>query len=314
MENIKITAIICTYNRAGLVRECLQSLLDQTAGAGQYEILLVDNNSTDFTKIVAEEMKGRFDHFRYIFEPVQGLSQARNTGWKNASADWVIYVDDDAKAAPNFIERAIWLIEEHGFEVFGGVYLPWYKYGRPRWFRDEYGSNKKKYTTLTPLKGDQTLAGGVMAVKKSVLEKYGGYSTQLGMKGEKVAYGEEVELQFRMRRDGLDTIYDPDLIIYHLVAKYKMDVGWFFKSAFAGGRDRVIAKKVKTDNFSLFLVALVALGMMLVNLIRYTPMLALTKNYYIENWMIDVFRKLSKRVGILYTALLLKYGEKKTTA
>ncbi len=305
----KITAIVCTYNRADLLGECLKALLFQTASPEDYEVLVVDNNSTDFTKNVVEEFKEQFSNLRYLFEPVQGLSQARNTGWKNAQSDWVIYVDDDAKAQRNFIERAVWLIEEHGFEVFGGVYLPWYHYGRPRWYRDQYASNKKKYTDLTPLKGDHTLAGGVMAVKRSVLENYGGYSTELGMKGDTVAYGEEVELQFRMRRDGIQTIYDPELIIYHVVAPYKLNVAWFFKSAFAGGRDRVISKKVKTDSFTLFLVALVALGMMFVNLVRYTPRL-LGKNYFIENWMLDVFRKVAKRVGILYTALLDKYGEK----
>ncbi len=304
----KITAVVCTYNRAELLRECLQSLIDQSAQTKDYEILVVDNNSSDYTKNVAEEMSAQVDNFRYIFEPIQGLSQARNTGWQNAASDWVIYVDDDAKAAENFIERAIWLIEKHGFEVFGGVYLPWYRYGKPRWFKDQYGSNKKKYTALTPLKGEQTLAGGVMAVKKSILEKYGGYSTQLGMTGDKVAYGEEVELQHRMRHDGLQTIYDPELIIYHVVAPYKLNVGWFFRSAFAGGRDRVIAGKVNTSLIGLLGVGWVALGMLTVNLIRYTPRL-LSSNYFIENWMLDVFRKIAKRVGILYTALLNKYGE-----
>ncbi len=306
----KITAIVCTYNRADLLQECLDALTDQSAQSEDYEILLVDNNSTDATREVGEKVASQFKNFRYVFEPIQGLSQARNTGWKNAHSEWVIYVDDDAKAAKNFIERAIWLIEEHGYEVFGGVYLPWYKYGKPRWYKDQYGSNKKKYQSITALKGDHTLAGGVMAVKAAVLEKYGGYSTQLGMKGDTVAYGEEVELQFRMRADGLNTMYDPELIIYHVVARYKLNVGWFFKSAFAGGRDRVISKKVKTDGFSLFLVALVAFGMMMVNLVRYTPKL-LGKGYFIENWMLDVFRKVAKRVGILYTALLAKYGEGK---
>ncbi len=306
---VKITAIVCTYNRAELVRECLQSLIDQTAAPEEYDILLVDNNSTDFTKNVAEDIGARFKNFQYLFEPAQGLSHARNAGWKNARADWVIYVDDDAKAAHNFIERAIWLIEAHGFEVFGGVYLPWYRHGRPRWFKDQYGSNKKKYTTLTPLKGEETLAGGVMAVKKEVLEAYGGYVTDLGMTGNKVAYGEEVELQHRMRKDGLQTIYDPELIIHHLVAPYKLNVSWFFLAAFAGGRDRVIAGKVNTSLMGLIGVGTVAVGMLIVHLVRFTPRL-LSKNYYIENWMLDVFRKIAKRVGILYTALLNKYGEK----
>lgn len=308
MGKPKITAIICTYNRAELSNLCLLSLIEQTAPKEEYEILVIDNNSSDHTSTLLQKTGADFPNFRYLFEPVQGLSQARNTGWKNASADWIVYVDDDAKAADNFIERAIWVIENNSFEIFGGVYLPWYKHGRPRWFKDQYGSNKKKYTTLTSLTGEETLAGGVLAARVDLLERFGGFSTKLGMTGNTVAYGEETELQFRMRASGVETIYDPELIIHHLVAKYKMNVGWFFKSAFAGGRDRVIAKKVNTSNFGLFLVGLVALGMMFIYLIRFTPRL-LSKNYYIENWMIDVFRKIAKRIGIIYTALMMKYGE-----
>lgn len=305
---MKITAVICTYNRADLSNICLESLMDQSASSQSYEILVIDNNSKDHTASLLQETGKDFPNFRYVFEGEQGLSHARNRAWKEAKADWVIYVDDDAKAANNFIERALWIIEEKGYEVFGGVYLPWYKYGKPRWFKDQYGSNKKKYTDLTPLTGEETLAGGVMAVKTTVLEQFGGYSTKLGMTGTTVAYGEETELQHRMRAEGLQTIYDPELIIHHLVAKYKMNVGWFFKSAFAGGRDRVIAKKVNTSNLGLFMVGATALGMMLIYLLRYTPRL-LKKDYYIENWMIDVFRKIAKRIGIIYTALMMKYGE-----
>jgi glycosyltransferase involved in cell wall biosynthesis len=305
----KITAVICTYNRAELVKECLLSLIRQSASKEDFEILLVDNNSTDATREVAEEIGKQCDNFRYIFEPINGSSQARNTGWQNTRTDWIIYLDDDAKAKENLIERALWLLENHSYEVIGGVYLPWYKYGRPRWYKDQYGSNKKKYTSLHRLTGNQTLASGVMIVKKSLHEQYGGFSTDLGMKGKVIGYGEEVELQYRFRSHGVQTIYDPELVIYHVVAPYKLNVGWFFKSAFAGGRDQVVSGKIKKNNFNLFLIAVVAVGMILVNLIRFTPRL-LSKNYYIENWMLDVFRKVAKRVGMLYTALLDKYGEK----
>ncbi len=308
MTPTKITAIICTYNRAELSRECLLSLMDQTADSADYEILVIDNNSKDDTAATLQKEGVAFPNFRYIFEPIQGLSQARNTGWQNANSPYIIYVDDDAKAATDFVERALWVIEERGYDIFGGVYLPWYKHGRPRWYKDQYGSNKKPYTDLTALKGEETLAGGVLAAKTSILKKFGGFSTKLGMNGEKVAYGEETELQNRMRRSGIPLMYDPKLIIYHLVPKYKMNVFWFMKAAFAGGRDRVIAQKVKTSNFNLFLIGLTAMGMMIVHLLRYTPKLA-SKNYHIETWMIDVFRKIAKRIGIIYTALMMKYGD-----
>lgn len=306
-----MTIIICTYNRAELLADCLESLTEQTGAEADWSVLVVDNNSPDDTATVAESFRGRLPGLRIVTETQQGLSFARNRGFREATTDWVVYLDDDAKAAPDFVARAHWMMEHTDYPFFGGVFLPWYRYGRPHWYRDAYGSNKLKHSAVTTLRGDEYASGGIMAIRRDLLERYNGFHTGIGMAGGKVGYAEETELQERIRRDGYQVGYDPDWIIYHVVAPYKLNVDWFFKSAFALGRDKVQSGMTASSGPAILAIALAGLGLTTVDLIRNSFKLALRKDYYIENWLIDTFRKAAKRVGMIYTGLLHLAAERR---
>lgn len=300
----KLSILICTYNRCEILSECLDSLTRQTASPNDFEVLVINNNSPDQTQQVAESFTGKVPKLRVLIEPQQGLSYARNRAYEEAQAEWVLYLDDDALASENLVERALWTIEHHDYKMFGGVALPWYKYPKPHWYKDKYlATNQLPYKTVSKIHGNQFAIGCIMVIHKPTLAKYGGFDVRLGMTGDKIAYNEEVELQKRLRADGIAIAHDPELFIQHLVAPYKLSVDWFFKSAFALGRDNVKSKNLSKHPLNLLLISLVAFGMMLVNLVIYTPRL-ISKNYYIENWLIDVFKKVTKRVGTVYTALL----------
>lgn len=299
-----LSILICTYNRADILSECLQSLTTQTALNEDFEVIVVNNNSTDYTQATAESFINQVPNLRVILEMQQGLSHARNRAYTEAQADWVLYLDDDALASKNLVERALWTIQHYPYKMFGGVALPWYKYPKPHWYSDKYlATNELPYKTVSPIHGNQFAIGCIMVIEKATLARYNGFDVRLGMIGNKIAYNEETELQKRMRADGIQIAHDPALFIQHLVAPYKLKLDWFFQSAFALGRDNVDAKGVNTHRLNLLLISLTALGMMLVHLVIYTPRLW-SKNYYIENWLIDVFKKVAKRVGTVYTALL----------
>lgn len=308
-EPFQLSILICTYNRADILAECLQSLTTQTVDSEVFEVIVVNNNSPDHTQSTAESFIGKVPNLRVVVEMQQGLSYARNRAYEEAQSEWVLYLDDDALASENLVERALWTIHHHPYKYFGGVALPWYKYPKPHWYKDKYvATNELPYKTVTPIHGNQFAIGCIMVIHKPTLAKYGGFDVKLGMIGNTIAYNEETELQHRMRADGIQIAHDPELFIQHLVAPYKMKVDWFFQSAFALGRDNVDAKKVSLSPSNLLLISAVAFVMMLVHVIIYTPKL-LSKNYYIENWLIDVFKKVAKRVGTVYTALL-KRGAK----
>ncbi|MGB3802381.1 MAG: glycosyltransferase family 2 protein [Lewinella sp.] len=306
MSSPAFTVIICTYQRADLLEYCLQSLAEQVEPAGSWELLVIDNNCTDATPKLTDDFLAAHPEIngRRIREEKQGLSHARNRGYEEAAADWVIYLDDDARAHESFLVRTTELVEARQYQIIGGVFYPWYHFGQPAWYRDRYASNAlPQYRQLSVPPANYVATGGVMLWDKQLLHDLGGFDPRVGMVGNRIAYGEETYLQAKARARGIAVAYDPALIIYHVVMPQKLSVDWFFRSHFAAGRDAVLGGKVQPGFFSLAKELLLAGVVMTKDFLFYTPRL-LGTDYYVENWLIDVFRKVAKRIGTVYTALL----------
>jgi glucosyl-dolichyl phosphate glucuronosyltransferase len=303
MDDYKVTVVVCTYNRAGILKHCLHSLVEQNAAKNLFEVIVIDNNSNDKTAEVIQTFVENNINFRMLYEKEQGLSHARNRGFKEAMTNHVAYLDDDAKALRSYVNRMIWVIDNFDFDAFGGRYVPWYTVPRPKWFLDEYGSNGYKLEKIGVLK-DDFIDGGVSIFKKRALESLGGFSTDLGMRGGEIAYGEETNLQVKMRKVGLKIGFDPDLIVEHLVSDYKYNVYWFLKSAYANGRySWAIFELIPTW----FIVIRRAINLgyeLFVNLIKYTPKLA-QRNYFFQNWCIDTIAPALNIIGSLVAAIQL---------
>src|SRR5262245_54525978 len=107
--HVMLSVVICTYNRAERLRETLESLRKIRTPAGiAWELLLIDNNSSDDTKAVALGFARHFGWaLRYIFEEKAGLCHARNRGVKEARGEIIAFTDDDCIADHNWI-KAIW--------------------------------------------------------------------------------------------------------------------------------------------------------------------------------------------------------------
>ena len=304
-NNPRISVVVCTYNRSDLLAMCLESLMQQTAPTGDFEVLVVDNNSTDATaEVVQDYQKKREIPLRYCLETQVGLSFARNTGYREARAPWIAYIDDDAKARPDFVTRALWMTENTDYPFFGGLDLPWYPFGKPAWYQDRYASTRYRHKGIATLIGDEHAFGCVMVMRRDILERFGGFNTGIGMRGKDVGYNEETELQNRLRAAGLRIGYDPQLVIDHAVAPHKLRIDWFFQAAFAHGRDKVRSGMTSASPINLFLIAVTGLTLTFVDLLKNSLKLLILKNYYLENWLIDTFRKTAKRVGMVYTGLL----------
>ncbi len=304
-----ISIIICTYNRADILEKCLASLLTQTTASSEFEVLVIDNNSKDHTAEVAKAYAPKFENYKLIKELNQGLSYARNTGFKVALTDWIVYLDDDAKARPTFVENIIKIAKENTFSSFGGIDIPYYPELKPYWFKDKYIQSRLPYDKTTQIKKHEFITGFAMIIHKRLFKKYGSFSVNLGMNGNKIAYGEETEFQVRLHANNEPIGYVPSIVVDHLAPEYKLNIDWFFKSYFALGRDQIEMGIAKTNPFSLLLTAIILIGMITLHLLYYTPKL-LSKNYYIQNWLIDVFKKPTKRIAILYTALLYRSNNK----
>lgn len=234
MATKPLTIIVCTRNRASILAECLHSLSKQSVAASEYNVLVVDNASTDATKSIIEQYTNAHENFEYAFEGKVGLSRARNTGWSLTETVWVGYMDDDAKAPEAFVERALYLISAYDFDCFGGTYYAWYKYGKPEWLPADFGNKPILRSAVGCLEEGEHLSGGIFFCKRDWLEQLNGFDTCLGMTDE-LGYGEEDDLQQRLRAAGGTIGYDPGFYIEHCVLPHKLKLGWHLRSAYRHG-------------------------------------------------------------------------------
>jgi len=178
----------------------------------------------------------------------------------------------------------------------GGLYLPWYETKKPKWFRDKWASNQLKYSDVQNLQSNEFASGGVLLIHKDLLVAHDGFNPKYGMHGTHRWYGEETELQQRIRKTGNQIAYDPKMIIYHLVPTHKMRVGWQLSSSYQMGKTFLQTAGYPYNIGSGF----VALGIGVMQIVLFVPMylpLLLKQGYYIQNYIIDVLRKPLKWFG-----------------
>lgn len=228
MENLLLSVVICTYNRDKLLTYCLKSLVDQTMDKRLYEVIIVDNNSTDSTSTVVKQFIESQPNFRTVLETKQGLSYARNRGWQEAKSPYVAYIDDDAKANPDWCERIVnaFLTVEPEPAAVGGRIFPWYEAEPPEWFTDSleirtWGSEAGFLKSVNAFYG---FSGSNMAFPIEVIKKYSGFSPEFGMIGKKMQMGEETFLFVKIYSENPYFWYDPGIMVYHWVPIRNMTI------------------------------------------------------------------------------------------
>lgn len=242
-----ISVIICTYNRATLLADALQSVCAQQFDCSNYEVIVVDNNSTDDTAVVCEAFATQYPNVYYQVEPKQGLSHARNRGWQVARGDYVAYIDDDCKVPPSWLAVAHEVIIQTAADVFGGPYFPFYNSPKPTWFKPDYGSwtlwVKDEQGAWSQIDeqvrvAPDTLHGGNLFLRRELLALSDGFKSTLGMNGKQMAYGEETALLLHLHdlQPSARFYYEPQLAVYHLVRPEKFSIWWQLYSMFKHGQ------------------------------------------------------------------------------
>lgn len=242
-----ISAVICTYNREGYLKACIDSALNQTLPQEAYELIVVDNASTDSTKDICEPYLERFN-FRYVYEEKQGLSHARNRGMIEAKGAYVGYLDDDAVAMESWlsgVKAAFEEPEESPVWVGGPIELQWHT-PIPDWIDAELCVALGE-VALGPeprfLKPGERLGGGNSFFLTETLRKVGGFDVRLGRQGTCLISGEETALQHVLQSQGGKLFYHPDIHILHDAHPDRIHPKWFYKRYYWGGRsDTVMAK------------------------------------------------------------------------
>ncbi len=235
-KKLLISVVVCTYNRLSLLQRCLNSLESQSIQDKFYEVLIIDNNPTDKIRGLVKHFTEKNRNFRLAKERKQGLSFARNKGFQEARGNFVAYIDDDAIANEDWVKEIMNFIKRRPKIVaFGGPYLGYIDGKKPKWLPPEYGDfslGNKERPIKTPY---ESLSGSNTVFKKKVLKRQGGFRTDLGMKGDKLLYGEETKLIFDLVENGHEVYYSPNIKVRHLISKKKYSVVWHFKNGYIRG-------------------------------------------------------------------------------
>ncbi len=293
-NNPIISVAVCTYNRSNYLGKCLYSLVHQKdVDSKDYELLVIDNNSTDETKQIVAEYKNNYPSIKiyYYLEPKIGLSHTRNRAIKEAHSEYIAYIDDDGIAYPDWIYQIIEFTHKYPHIcAFGG---PSYRYAEipiPKWAPPDYGS---RYLGEKEKEVKTGIIGRNMMFKKSLLEKFGGFNPNLGMIGNVMKYGEEDEIFIKMIEQNLPIMYSPHIKIKHLLQNYKLNLFWRLKSVFAKTKTGVMQKNSTLESTHVVPA--------LLNLLTYKNILSATP---IENKIYNIILTLDIIIAVLYAYVL----------
>lgn len=231
MPDPQISAIICTHNRDTYLGAAIDSLLAQFAAG--FEVVVVDNNSSDRTREVVEQRLSD-PRLKYVFEPILGLSVARNTGAKESKGEILAYLDDDAVACDRWLQILYSAYENNSkIAIAGGkVTLLWPQgIQQPRWLSPGLAANLGAYDLGDSIvyieQPGLTPRGLNYSIRRSFLNEIGGFDPNLGRVGKNLLSNEELQMTELALQRGWQVAYLPDALVAHNVAPERLNRSWF---------------------------------------------------------------------------------------
>lgn len=240
-----VSVVICTYNRADFLTQTLASLLRQTLKSKCYEIIVIDDGSSDHTADAVEDVRrgARID-IRYIWQENSGIGNARNRGYREARAPWVAYIDDDELASEHWLSELLDTAEATAADCVGGPSIL-RVLGNPDiqpvgTIGMLLGQNPCMVTASRSMSMAERLraritrlnvpGGGNVLVRKALLERLGGFRP--------LRYGEDMDFFRRAVQEKASLATAHQAIIYHLTPAERLTSRALYSEADRGGRAR----------------------------------------------------------------------------
>jgi len=240
-NQIILSVVVATFNGSEYIERCLDSFTTQSINNELFEVLIVDNNSTDNTVEIVSHFCNSHSHLRLIQESCQGVSFARNRGISESKGKYICFIDDDAYADKDWLSNIL-----NAFEtviphpaVIGGKIYPYYLVTKPAWFSDSFEIRTKgDHAKFLP---EQKCVFGFpesnYSVRKDILDELGGFSTDYGPKAKKMIFGEGAELSTRIAGKYPHFWYDPSIYVYHSVPPRNMKVSYILSRKYRSARN-----------------------------------------------------------------------------
>lgn len=240
---MKLSVVVCTYNREKYIYNLLKSIAENDFSKKLYEIVVVNNNSSDNTEAECQRFRTNFPDvdFQYIEEKNQGLSFARNRGIMHTNGDVLIYVDDDALVNREYLQTYYDFFEQNpSVEAAGGAILPQYETQEPEWMtlytKQLLTAYLYKGNEIKPFGKREFPGGGNAAYRRQVFDEIGFFNTNLGRKGTSLASAEEKDVFDRMRKRKMQIFYLPKAVLYHIIPQRKLEKEYFNQLTYEIGK------------------------------------------------------------------------------
>lgn len=253
------SVVICTRNRGHLLERAIASVLAQDYPPSRFELIVIDNGSTDATASVIDRcLTGALIHVSRYLETRPGVSVSRNRGAELAQGEYVAFLDDDAAAMPGWLAAYDAAIRGHGATVVGGRVEPVIPEGveAPPWWSesdirglfglDHHDSIGEQ--SVARIRWPLWLGGGNSVYAKAVLQRAGGFRTDLGPTGRRRRVAEDIELNVRLERAAVPVYYAHDAVIQHLVTADRLSRRSIWRRAYWAGRTDAAARAVVTGH------------------------------------------------------------------
>lgn len=238
-NSMDISIVICTYNRAESLRRTLQTCCDLIIPKGvTWELLVVDNNSTDHTKQECAAFVARLP-LRYVFEPRQGKSFALNRGIDSSSGEVVLFTDDDVDIDSKWMAEIVSAVQRHPEAAFfGGKVLPCWVIPPPEWIvkslgqlppivHVDRGEHEKVVSKALAEGGSYLFVGANLAFRRRVFDSGLRFCERIGPAGGDDTLGgnlrgEEIDFEERVLESGAVGFYVPSAVVYHRHAPHRL--------------------------------------------------------------------------------------------
>jgi len=250
-QTLKISVVICTYNRADYIAQAMDSLYHQTLDREAFEVIVVDNNSTDQTKEICNNyIASHTDaHFYFLEEQQQGASFARNKGASIVHSPLLCFMDDDAIADKDYLERIVIFFETHpDAGGLGGRIIPKYIPAEPIWMSYYVSSlvgNFHYSDEVTVFAEGKYPLESNMIIRTKDFHAIQGFNIALpGVVGTLRIGGEGKDFFYRLQSLGKKIYYDPSIRVQHVVEVKKLTKEYMYRVASGigrGERRRVLA-------------------------------------------------------------------------
>lgn len=241
-----LSVIIPTRNRAAMLYNTLESISLQTYQVKSFEVIVVDNGSTDSTAAVCKHFERRIPQLRRIYDSRPGLHNGRHTGMDAAAGNILVFADDDIEATPAWLEGIAESFFDPNVALVGGKILPKFESPPPEWVDALSGRTGSGWTlgwySLLDF-GDtaheiphEYVWGCNFSIRKDILKKVGGFHPD-SFPQELIKYrGDgETAVSFAVRDMGLIAMYNPKASVYHVVTTKRLTEEYIYQRSFNQG-------------------------------------------------------------------------------